>query len=118
MLTLPDITAFCLSLEGVKALRPYGPKPLAMRAPGKKYFLYLYEDQEPAFITMKCDPFEAELLRQAFDAIRPGYHCNKRHWNSLRLDGSVPDAEVLRQVRNAYGLVTGKKEQIVPLQPL
>lgn len=114
--TCQAVIGFCLSLEGVTLRRPYGPQPLAMAVLGKKHFCYVYEDQTPLHLLMKCDPMEAELLRAACPAIRPGYHCNKRHWNSVYLDGSLPDGEICRMIRNAYGLVTGKKDYIIGLK--
>ena len=114
-MTLGEIHTFCLSLEGAYDRRPYGPQPLVYCAKDKKSFCCVYEDAEPLHLLMKCDPDEAELLRAAYPAIKPGYHSNKRHWNSVYLDGTIPDGEVRRMIRNAYLLVCGRKKDVEPV---
>jgi predicted DNA-binding protein (MmcQ/YjbR family) len=54
---------------------------------------------------LKCDPHEALILRDIFSAVKPGYHMNKRHWNTVLLDGSIPRGEVERMADNSYALV-------------
>ncbi len=58
-------------------------------------------------MNLKCDPAEAEMLRDIFPAVIPGYHMNKRHWNTVELDGSIPDSEIQRMVDNSFALVVG-----------
>ena len=60
---------------------------------------------EPATVNLKCDPEWSELLRKAYDAVQPGYHQNKKHWNTVVLDGSVPDDELEELVAHSYELV-------------
>ena len=59
-------------------------------------------------MNIKCDPDEAEMLRDIFPAIIPGYHMNKRNWNSIILDGSIPQGEIERMIDNSYILVVSK----------
>ena len=54
-------------------------------------------------------PEWSEVLRNAYDAVRPGYHLNKRHWNTIVLDGSVPDDEVAELIAHSYALVSPKR---------
>lgn len=63
-----------------------------------------YED-ELARINLKCDPDEALILRDMFDAVLPGYHMNKKHWNTVLLDESIPMSEIERQIDMSYRLV-------------
>ena len=92
---------------------PFGPDVYVYKVVGK-IFAILSEsaDNTPAAtpakiarINLKCDPTEALMLRQIFPAITPGYHMNKQHWNTVVLDGSVPDNEIKRQIENSYQLI-------------
>ena len=56
-------------------------------------------------LNLKCDPVQAQMLRDVFEAVQPGYHMNKRHWNTVLLDGSLPDGEVQRMIDHSYTLV-------------
>lgn len=58
-----------------------------------------------ASMNLKCEPNEAAILRDIFAAVKPGYHMNKRHWNTIALDGSIPRGEIERMVDNSYALV-------------
>jgi predicted DNA-binding protein (MmcQ/YjbR family) len=57
------------------------------------------------WLNLKCDPHEAQILRDIFPAIIPGYHMNKEHWNTVILDGTVPEGEIQRMIDNSYQLV-------------
>src|SRR5207302_1558400 len=69
---------------------PFGPETSAFKVAGK-IFAITALTRQPLQVSLKCDPLLAELLREAHPAVRPGYHLNKRHWNTVTLDGSVPD---------------------------
>lgn len=67
------------------------------------------------WINLKCDPQEAIMLRDVFSAVIPGYHMNKQHWNTVKLDGSLPQGEIKRMIHNSYMLVVNKlpkKDQV------
>ena len=68
---------------------------------------------DPPTVSLKCDPEWAELLRKAYDAVQPGYHLNKKHWNTLVLDGSIPDDELDELVEHSYQLVVESLPQHV-----
>lgn len=70
-----------------------------------KMFGTLGWENEVARINLKCDPQEALMLRDVFEAVVPGYHMNKTHWNTIILDGSLPRGEIERMVDNSYALV-------------
>ncbi len=83
-----------------------------------KMFATLVMEQGTARMNLKCDPDEALMLRDIFPAVLPGYHMNKRHWNTLVLDGSIPDGEVERMIDRSYGLVVKglARKQRLPLE--
>ena len=83
---------------------PFGPEAAVFKVRNKMFGL-LMEGKEEARINLKCDPDEALALRDIFPAVTPGYHMNKKHWNTVLLDGSVPDGEIERMIDNSYRLV-------------
>lgn len=83
---------------------PFGPDVGVMKIKGKM-FATLGTSVGTATINLKCDPDEAVMLRDIFESVIPGYHMNKRHWNTVILDGSVPPAEIERMIDRSYGLV-------------
>ncbi|MDQ6884516.1 MAG: MmcQ/YjbR family DNA-binding protein [Candidatus Dormibacteraeota bacterium] len=83
---------------------PFGPDVRLFKV-GGKVFAICPNAAVPDHITLKCDPGLADRLRQDYAAITPGYHTNKRHWNTVRLDGSIPTGLVRRMLENSYGLV-------------
>jgi len=70
-----------------------------------KMFATLVESDALARMNLKCDPTEAQFLRDTFDAVLPGYHMNKTHWNTVLLDGSIPRGELERMIDRSYALV-------------
>lgn len=90
---------------------PFGPEVAVYKVRGKMFALMSSENQtsdaknRETRINLKCDPIEAEQLRMVFDAVIPGYHMNKKHWNTVIINGSIPDGEVKRMIDNSYKLV-------------
>ncbi len=74
--------------------------------PGKKIFLWIYEKDELIHLNVKADPRWRDFWRAAYPAVIPGYHQNKEHWNTIILDGSVPDKDIERMIGESYDLVT------------
>jgi predicted DNA-binding protein (MmcQ/YjbR family) len=70
-----------------------------------KVFAFLLDDERVARVNLKCDPAEAQFLRQMFASVKPAYHMNKTHWNTVILDGSIPRGEIERMVDNSWALV-------------
>ncbi len=89
---------------GAVAGFPFGPQPTVFTVAGKT-FAMLAETVQGARLTLKSDPVLAEALREAYPAIRPGYHTNKRHWNTIDLDGDLPEAVIWNMVQASYELV-------------
>lgn len=101
---LAALQAYLLSKKGVAEERPFGPEVLVYKVMSKMFSLVAWE-ANPLTISLKCDPDEALFLRDIYTAVRPGYHLNKKHWNTVTLDGSVPQKEFLRMIDDSYNLV-------------
>lgn len=96
--------AYLLSRPEAEEDFPFGPDVRVFRIRGKLFALLSERDGQPQ-VNLKCDPEEALVLRDVFDAVRPGYHMNKAHWNTVLLDGSIPRPELERMMDRSYGLV-------------
>lgn len=101
---LAALQAYLLEKKGVTEERPFGPEALVYKVIGKMFALVAWE-ANPLTISLKCDPDEALFLRDIYPAVRPGYHLNKKHWNTVTLDGSVPQKEFRRMIDDSYNLV-------------
>ncbi len=108
-MTLNEVVEYCHSLEGVFERRPFGPQPLVMCVPPRKGFCDIYEKTEPLHIVVKTTPLEAAFLRMSYPCVKPGYHCNKKYWNSIYLDGSLPDEMIKQMILKSYTLVLKAK---------
>lgn len=86
---------------------PFGPDVAVFKTHGKM-FATLAVENDIARTNLKCDPVEAIQLRDVYDAVQPGYHMNKTHWNTVLLDGSLPDGEIKRMIDMSYGLIVKK----------
>jgi predicted DNA-binding protein (MmcQ/YjbR family) len=84
--------------------QPFGPDVDVYKVAGKIFAIVSPEEELPA-ISLKCDPVIALELRQEFDAVTPGYHLNKDHWNTVVLNGTVPDSELRKMIAHSYGEV-------------
>ena len=101
---LQRVRAHCLAKPGVDEGYPFGPGALVFKVGGKMFAL-IGEDDEPLTVSLKCEPGLAAALREAHPSVRSGYHLNKRHWNTVSLDGTVPDDEVRGWIDDSYDLV-------------
>ena len=101
---LDALRAHCLSKPGTTEGYPFGPGALVIKVAGK-LFAIIADEEDPLTVSLKCDPEEALMLRSAYPAVNPGYHLNKRHWNTVMLDGSVPDRQIRDWIDDSYDLV-------------
>ena len=99
-----DLRALCLGFAGAEETYPFGPLTTVFKVHGK-IFAIAHLDGDPQSISLKCEPALAEQLRADHEAITPGYHLNKRHWNTVRMDGSLPAQLVRDLVEDSYDLV-------------
>jgi predicted DNA-binding protein (MmcQ/YjbR family) len=98
---------FCLGFNGAVEERPFGPETTTFKVAGKIFAISALE-REPLDVSLKCEPALAEQLRTTYPAINPGYHLDKRHWNTVKLDGSLPDELIRDLVEDSYDLVMDK----------
>ena len=104
-----DIEAYrnyCLSKKGVTEEFPFDDKTLVYKIRGKMFALSSIDIFES--INLKCDPETAIQLREEYEGVVPGYHMNKKHWNTVRTDGSIPDKLIYEWIDDSYRLVVGK----------
>lgn len=98
---------YCISKRNVTESFPFGDDTLVFKTQGRIFALANLEGD--LSVNLKCDPGLAIELRERYSSVMPGYHMNKKHWNTVRIDGSVPDREVFSWVDNSYDLVSKKK---------
>ena len=99
--------AICLGFPLVSEEFPFGPETVVYKVGGKIFALAgidLFES-----INLKCDPEKALELREAFEAVKPGYHMNKKHWNTIWIDGSIPSGLIEEWIDHSYELVSKVK---------
>ncbi|RQO32395.1 MmcQ-like protein [Taibaiella sp. KBW10] len=105
---IESLRNYCLSLDAVSESFPFGEGTLVFKT-NDKIFLLLSLDAQPPRFNVKCDPERALLLREQYSAILPGYHMNKKHWNTIVLDGSLNAQEIKAEIMHSYGLISAKK---------
>ena len=104
MVTSRKLRSHCLGFPGAAEEFPFSPGLSVFKVSGKVFALSRLDDR-PLSVSLKCEPELAEQLRVTYPAIRPGYHLNKRHWNTVDIDGSIADRLVLDMVEDSYDLV-------------
>lgn len=102
-MTVTFFREYCLAKPGTSEDTPFDENALCLRVGGKIFAILDIEQFES--INMKCDPERAIELREQFPGIQPGYHMNKKHWNTVMADGSVPDKLILELADHSYDLV-------------
>ena len=101
---LDQVREYCLNKPRATEGTPFGPDVLVFKV-GGKIFAIAALDEVPATVNLKCDPDLALDLRDRFEEVRPGYHMNKKHWNTVDIDGGVPEAELREMIDHSYDLV-------------
>lgn len=103
-MNIEELRDYCLSLPDVEETQPFGPDVLVYKVKGK-IFLLTGLDQNPIRFNVKCDPEKVEELREQYACVLPGYHMNKKHWNTIVADGSVSRKQLLEWIDDSYKLV-------------
>src|SRR5438874_12748730 len=112
-MTRDEARAACASRPGAVESYPFGPDTAVYKVGGKMFAL-LPHSAEPPRVSLKCDPEWAEVLRNAYAAVQPGYHLNKKHWNTIVLDRSIPDDELEELIEHSYALIVDSLPHRVP----
>ncbi|HEY8400199.1 MAG TPA: MmcQ/YjbR family DNA-binding protein [Cytophagaceae bacterium] len=111
-MNIEDFRNYCLSKKGVTEEFPFDENTLVFKVMNKMFALTDVDVFES--INLKCDPEEAVMLRERYNAVLPGYHMNKKHWNTIVMDGSISDKLVYQWIDHSYDLVVKgltKKQQ-------
>jgi predicted DNA-binding protein (MmcQ/YjbR family) len=102
-----ELRDHCLSFTGAEETFPFGPQTSVFKVGGKMFALSQL-GASSLRVSVKCEPALAEALRETHTAVIPGYHLNKRHWNTVILDGSLPEETVCDMIEDSYDLVVSK----------
>ena len=101
---LKSLREYCLNKPHVTEGTPFGEDVLVVKVAGKIFALAPL-DEVPARANLKCDPDLALELRDRYEQVQPGYHMNKKHWNTVEIDSGIPEAELRRLIDHSYELV-------------
>jgi predicted DNA-binding protein (MmcQ/YjbR family) len=106
-MNIETLQEYCLSKPDAEETLPFGPDTLVYKVNGK-IFLLVGLESDPLQFNVKCDPDKVQELREEFPCVLPGYHMNKKHWNTIVVDGSVSNAQLKEWIDWSYELVKGK----------
>lgn len=108
-MTHKEIEEYLLSMSNARLDYPFGEGVAVYKAGAEddaKMFAIIQEGSNPLRLSLKCDPQLAEILREKYETVLPGYHLNKKHWNTIICTGQVPEDELQDLIRLSYRLVT------------
>ena len=108
---LEQLREYTLSKPDAEETQPFGPDNLVYKVNGKMFLLTSF-DSFPLQFNVKCDPELALELREQYAAVIPGFHMNKKHWNTVIIDGSISNKELQKMIDHSYELVRGKKNLV------
>jgi predicted DNA-binding protein (MmcQ/YjbR family) len=103
-MNIEQIREHCLKKKGVTEEFPFDEETLVFKVAGKIFLLASLE-AIPLQINIKCDPEKAIELREEYDSVLPGYHMNKKHWNTIIIDGTIPTRNLFEWIDDSYSLV-------------
>jgi predicted DNA-binding protein (MmcQ/YjbR family) len=106
LMNIESLREYCISKKSVTESFPFDEETLVFKASGRIFALVSLEGE--LSINLKCDPALAIELRERYPAVTPGYHMNKKHWNTVVVDGSIPEKEIFSWIDHSYGLVMKK----------
>jgi predicted DNA-binding protein (MmcQ/YjbR family) len=101
---LAKFREYCLSKPHTTEGTPFGDDVLVFKVGGKMFALASL-NEVPATVNLKCDPDLALELRDRYEQVRPGYHMNKKHWNTVEIESGIPEAELRKMIDHSYDLV-------------
>ena len=107
MIGASQLRDHCIGFPGSTETFPFGPETSVFKVAGKMFALSRLAES-PLRVSLKCEPPLAEQLRAAHPAVLPGYHLNKRHWNTVIIDGSLPEQMIRDMIEDSYDLIVSK----------
>ncbi len=107
MITHKQVEDYLLSMPNARLDYPFGEGVAVYKTTDDKMFALVQEGSTPVKLSLKCDPLLATTLRERYETVMPGYHLNKKHWNTLLLTGQLSWEEVQDLIRHSYNLVSG-----------
>lgn len=116
-MTKKEFIEFCKNIGGAEVDKPFTDdfdSTVARHTDNKKWFALVMEYQGKQIVNLKCDPMEADFLRNVYMGVIPAYHMNKTHWNSVFLDSDVPDKEIERMALASFALTEKTKKVSSP----
>jgi len=102
-MNIETIREYCISKKDATESFPFGDDTLVFKVHGKIFALVNLDGD--LSINLKCDPVHALELRERYSSVTPGYHMNKKHWNTVLIDGSIPDKEIYSWIDHSYDLI-------------
>lgn len=105
-MNVETLREYCIAKKGATEGFPFGNDTLVFKVKGKIFALVSLEGE--LSINLKCDPVLALELREKYSSVTGAYHMNKKHWNTINIDGTMPDKEVYSWIDHSYALVSGK----------
>lgn len=114
MQTKEEVIKFCNTLADVYIDYPFNENWACIRCKkNKKAFVFAYQREENIWINIKVSPDWIDFWRNTYEYVIPAYHMNKKHWNSVILNGTIPDEEIKRMILESYDLVKPKEKRII-----
>lgn len=107
-MNIEELRDYALSLKNVDESFPFGEDTLVFKT-GNKIFLLVSLLSSPLQFNVKCNPDDAIELREQYSSVLPGYHMNKKHWNTIIVDGSLTTAQLMEFIKDSYSLVAKRK---------
>jgi predicted DNA-binding protein (MmcQ/YjbR family) len=107
MITHKELEEYLLSMPNTRLDYPFGESVAVYKTSDDKMFALVQEGSQPIRLSLKCDPLLATTLRERYESVMPGYHLNKKHWNTVLLTGQLSWEEIQALVRLSYNLVSG-----------
>lgn len=106
-MNIEELRSYCISKKGVTESFPFDEHTLVFKVMGKVFAITGLE-RIPAEVNLKCDPERAIELREEYDGfIYPGYHMNKKHWNSVKIENNIPNGIIINLIDHSYDLIVG-----------
>jgi predicted DNA-binding protein (MmcQ/YjbR family) len=106
-MNLEDFREYCLTKPEATEGTPFGEDTLVFKVGGRMFALASLDDVPP-HVNLKCDPERALDLRDRYEEVQPGYHMNKKHWNTVELSGGIPETELRGMIDHSYDLVVAR----------